>query len=117
MNSEKAMASFDMFENRSMERFDLELPAKVEIFGPDGDTATGALDVCTKDVCAGGAFFQADCPLPEGAPVKVVLRMPLQNLKKLTGKTAHIRVSGQVVRSSPDGFAVRFEPEYIIEPI
>ena len=115
MNHTNATALFEMNENRKLERFDLELSSMVEVLGLDAASATGVMNLRTKDVCAGGAFFAADTRLPEGARVKILMVMPIQKLKKWTEKNVHIRVQGQVVRSTPNGFAIQFEPDYRIE--
>ena len=111
------MVLLRMSENRSLERFDLELPAKVEIIPEDEEAEVQILNIFTKDICAGGAFFRAECQLPEGTKVNIDLVMPLENLKELTGKHAYIEVSGYVVRNGDEGFAIRFEPDYRIKSI
>ena len=87
----------------------------VEVLGLDTASTAGVMNLRTKDLCADGAFFVADTRLPEGTRGKFLLVMPIQNMKILTGKNVHISVQGQVVRSTPNGFAVRFEPDYLIE--
>ena len=111
------MVQLHMTENRTLERYDLELPAKVEIIPENDETDVQILNLFTKDICAGGAFFKAECQLPEGTKVNIDLVMPLENLKELTGKHAYIEVSGFVVRNGRDGFAIRFEPDYRIKSI
>jgi len=101
-------------EKRSMERFQLTLPARVI---PKDIEDSQPLELLTSDICAGGAFFQTDSPLTVGTEVKIDLVLPLDRLKELVGKKAHIKVSGFVVRATATGMAVCFEPDYEIRPL
>jgi len=101
-------------ERRTLSRLDLELPAKVSKTG-DGDS--GALELWTSDVSAGGAFFLTGQPLPVGTELEIDLILPLDELKKLQGKNAHINLSGEVVRVSQKGMAVCFAKKYTIRPL
>ena len=100
-------------EKRKMERFTLELPATIEIV-VDGDSkgASGVINMTTRDVCAGGAYFETDAPLPEGTNIRVDLVLSLDALKSLTGKQALIKVQGKVLRTEAEGMAVKFEKGY-----
>ena len=71
-------------EHRKMERFSIQLPA--QLLPVEDAEEQEAIEVLTSDVCAGGAFFQTDQPLPLGAEVKVKMVLPLDELKKLEGK-------------------------------
>ena len=98
-------------EQRKLERFELELPAKVmvvEKHSPEMDA--DSLEVMTRDVCSGGAFFHADPPLPEGTAVKIDLVLSVDKLKQLTGKHALIKLKGRVIRTENGGMAVQFDP-------
>jgi len=102
-----------LVEKRAMERFPLTLPARVTpMDNEDHDT----LELLTSDICAGGAFFQTETPLSPGTEVKIDLVLPLEKLKELAGKKAHIKVSGFVIRTTAKGMAICFEPEYEIRP-
>jgi len=102
-------------ERRRLERFSLKLPAKVSIVQNDSNEAI--LELLTSDVCAGGAFFQTGQPLPPGTEVRIDLVLPLDELKKLEGKKALIRVSGAVVRTTSDGMAIAFNEHFDITPL
>jgi len=101
-------------EKRSLPRLELELPARVSKTG-SGDS--GVLEIRTTDVSAGGAFFQTGKPAPIGTKLKIDLILPLDELKKIKGKNAHITLSGQVVRVSRKGMAVCFDKKYAIRPL
>ncbi len=105
-----------MGENRRLERFGLELPAKIEI-RKRSTKETEIMNLFTGNVCAGGAFFHTDKPLPVGTQVKIDLILPLEKLKKIKGKNACIKVDGKVLRSDENGMAVRFNKRYKIIPL
>ena len=100
---------------RKMERFSLELPAKISVVG-NRDEPT-SLEATTSDVSAGGAFFHTDQPYPVGTEMRVDLVIPLDELKKLQGKRASIKLKGAVIRISEDGMAISFEEEYKISSL
>ncbi len=53
-----------MPERRKLERFNLQVPAKIGVISHGQEKEI--LDILTSDLCAGGAFFHMDRPLPEG---------------------------------------------------
>jgi len=101
-------------EKRNLTRFELELPARLTLIKHPDPTA---LELITSDVCAGGAYFQTDRPLPVGTELNVEIVLPLDELKKIEGKKAHIKVSGSVIRINEQGMAIRFEPDFVIQPL
>lgn len=101
-------------EKRAFERFDLSLPATVEVVA---EGKKKLLNLLTRDVCAGGAYIHTDSPLAEGTEVAIDLVLDIEALKKMTGKHAFVKVSGRVIRSDPGGMALCFDPKYKIEPI
>lgn len=98
---------------RQMERFDLELPASLIAAGIDQK----ARELITSDVCAGGAFFETDQPLPLGTDVNIELILPLERLKKITANKVRIKVTGAVIRVTDTGMAISFEEDFEIEPL
>ncbi len=103
-----------MLDKRTMERFDLEIAAHIQAGAED---ESESIDVVTKDVCSGGAFFQTDTPLAIGTGVKVDLVMPISELKKMDADSVFVRVSGEVIRSDQEGMAVCFGKKYKITPL
>jgi hypothetical protein len=103
-------------EKRTLERFDLKIPAKIEIGNSDHEEEI--TDLMTKDICAGGAFFHTSQPLPTGTNVKIDLILPLERLKKLNNDwpQAYIKVTGTVLRSESSGMAINFDEDYHIRP-
>ena len=105
-----------MEEKRRLERFDLKIPARLECLLGDEEGET--LDLLTSDICAGGAFFHTDEPLPEGTQVKIDLVLPLEKIKKLAADCDHafIKVTGTVLRAEAKGMAICFDKGYEIRP-
>jgi hypothetical protein len=101
-------------DHRRAERFPLEVPARIQRV--PGREAEDAIELVTRDICSGGAFFHTDKPLPIGTELKIEMVLPLEKIKKVDGKQAHIRVSGAVIRTSEAGMAVCFEDDYEITP-
>ena len=106
-----------MKEQRRLERFDLGVPATVEVVAQGDDSEKKIHYVITKNICAGGAFFDTMSPASEGAQVKVGLVLDLGRSKGLTRRRARIKVSGTVLRSEPSGMAIRFDKSYRIIPL
>lgn len=100
-----------MKDRRQHERFAIALPAWIEVVTAEGRRK---LDFLTRDVCAGGAFFQTDKTLPKGTQVRVDLAVPNERLKELTGAETLIRVTGKVARSDSTGMAICFDENYQI---
>jgi hypothetical protein len=101
---------------RTLERFDLKIPAKIEIGNSDHEEKI--LDLMTKDICSGGAFFHTSQPLPTGTNVKIDLILLLESLKKMNNDypQAYIKVTGTVLRSESTGMAICFHEDYHIRP-
>jgi len=98
-------------EKRLAERFSLELEGKVKVSGENGDST---LELMTRDICSGGAFFYTNQPMPVGIKVKVDVVLSVEQLKKMVGTKALLEVSGKVVRSEKQGMAVCFDKEYLL---
>ena len=105
----------DEREKRKFERFDLKIPAKVEVLSSEGETI---LDLTTNDVSSGGAFFHTSRPLPEGTDVKIDLVLPMDKLKKIQDEydQVYIKITGTVLRVDPRGMAIYFDKNYHIHP-
>ena len=104
-----------MKNKRSLERFDLELPATIELLTSDQEKSL--VNLLTTNISSGGAYFYTPQPLPKGIQVKIDLVLPLDKLKKLKDecKQAYIKVTGTVLRSESEGMAICFDEDYQIE--
>ena len=103
-----------MTDKRKLERFDLELPATIELLTSDQEKSL--LNLLTTNISSGGAYFHTTQPLPEATQVKIDLVLPLDKLRKLKDEhnQAYIKVTGTVLRSESEGMAICFEEDYQI---
>lgn len=90
-----------MEEQRRLTRFPLKLPARMQVMG----AISQSLNLVTENICAGGAFFLTNNPLPVG--LKVLMEIVLKRQSGL-GKPATLKLKGKVVRSQQNGMAVMF---------
>ena len=108
--------SYDLvYERRRLERFDLQVPAKIEVLSsPD---PSSILELLTKDICAGGAYFSTKTALASGTKVKLDILLPVRSVSTLSDNTRGlIKVNGTVIRSGPAGMAIGFDGGYLITP-
>ncbi len=106
-----------MENSRRLQRYSLKLPATLEIISEAEQHDQEVINLLTSDVCSGGAYFQTEQPLPEGTNVKLDLILSIEELKKLEGKHALIKVTGKVIRTESTGMAICFEGGYTIKPV
>jgi Tfp pilus assembly protein PilZ len=101
-------------ERRKMERFDLKLPTKLSLAGKDKEHKS--IELMTRNICSGGAFFKTNKPLTVGTDVKLAVILPLDKFKIVKHKILYIDVSGSVIRTDQQGMAIRFDRKYKISP-
>ena len=101
-------------ERRTLERFDLHAPTRIEVELAGG--RRGIFSLTTKNISSAGTYIATDQPLPEGLPVILELLLSLEMLQRLVGERgrARVRVKGKVIRSDRDGMAIMFESKYKI---
>lgn len=104
-------------ERRSLKRFALSLPARIEKIPRSENNTRAILDLITKDICASGAFFLSTHPLNKGTPVKIDLILTPEKSRNSRVWRALIEVNGVVLRRDPDGMAVNFEKRYRLIPL
>ena len=103
-------------ERRRLERFSVNAFAVVETVSPE---SAKVFELHTRDISSNGAFFPMEVPLPAGEKVKVTLFLSIsahQELQLPLGG-ARIATEGQVVRSDPQGMAVKFSKRYTMSPM
>jgi len=102
-------------DRRRQERFVLKATS---IVLPVGGDMRDALELCTTDISANGAFFATDKPLPTGASVSITIFLIIAAVKNLLGQPGRVRITteGKVVRSCPAGMGVAFARRYHLEP-
>ena len=103
-------------ERRKLERFIIELPARIEVVRTHQEEAL--LTLFTKDISSGGAYFRTEKSLPVGTEVRVDLVLPLDKLKKFLSdrEKVTVNVTGTVLRSEPQGMAIGFSEDYKFRP-
>ena len=106
-----------MEERRKLERFQLHVPAKIELTDASGQHETLQLE--TKDISADGAFFVSSTPIIEGADIRLEMILTVDKLKDLIGvhKKVELKLQGHVIRSDSDGVAVQFDRKYHIRAL
>ena len=102
-------------EKRSMERYDLYLPADLTFKNEAGEISHQK--VVTTNICAGGSFFTTGLVLRSGTDVKMDLIVSLEKFNNLDIRKTHIAVSGKVLRSNKKGMAICFNKQYQISAV
>ena len=106
-------------ERRSLERFRLEVPARIRMVQSQSKPDTDAVetDGLTRDISSGGAFVKGGQPFALGTEIAIQLKLPLAKFKPPeNAKDVQIDVSGRVIRTESDGFGVCFGDQYEIKP-
>ena len=101
-----------MREKRQFERFEIQVPAVVKIPGENGEIVKP--DLRTHNLSAGGAFIKLGELLSLGCEVRVDIMLSFEELKTSIDPLGSLILSttGRVVRSGPDGVAIRFHENY-----
>ncbi|MEW6262212.1 MAG: PilZ domain-containing protein [Thermodesulfobacteriota bacterium] len=99
--------------DRKHPRLEIKAPARIKVSGngPDGGPE---LTLMTRDLCAGGAFFHTDSPLPQGTKVLIDLVLSAEDIDKIESDQAFIKLDGHVHRTEDGGMAIVFAKEYDI---
>ena len=100
---------YTMKERRQLERFDLRLPAEIEVVSRVPGVEKEVLSLETANICSGGAFFHTLSPLHRGTQIKIDMRLNFRRLRDIEKRRPLIKVKGSVLRSEPTGMAIRFE--------
>ena len=96
-----------MKEQRKYERFQLELPARLETNSTDKKEI---LELQTKDISAAGALLVGTTEeFRAGTRCRLELIVTSERIKELTGVHGLIKLEGTIVRSTPDGVAICFD--------
>jgi len=104
-------------DRRKLERFNLQLQARIEAFLKHKDNSPVILDLVTADISAQGAFFNTEDSLEKGTRVKVDLINVPKRPKTSAIKRALIQVTGKVLRTNATGMAVVFDKGYRLSPL
>lgn len=106
----------ETIEKRKLERFNLEIPAKIEV--PNSFPDAGIMNLVTSNICSGGAFFHTEKPLPQGTDVKLNLVLKTEIFKQLENSNqVHIQVKGTVLRADTKGMSICFDEDFELQPL
>ena len=97
-----------MRERRKYERFDLKLPATIEVQTSKGKET---FDFVISNISSEGCFIHIYEPFPEGTEVRLKVIVTSESLTELTGAQGLIKVGGRVVRSNSTGMAICFDED------
>jgi len=96
-----------MKDRRKYERFQLELPARLEM---NSSQRTEIFELRTRDISAAGALLLGtSAQFLAGTRCHLELIVASERIKELTGVQGLIKVEGTIVRSTPDGVAICFD--------
>lgn len=101
-------------ERRKMERFPLKLEASLSV--EDGEGSPVIINLTTENISSAGAYLTSGAELPVGTDVDIDLVLPVARLKKMSGKSSHVKITGAIIRSGKDGMAILFNKRYKILP-
>ena len=98
-----------MKDRRKYERFQLELPARLEV---NSSQRTEIFELRTRDISAAGALLLGtSAQFLAGTHCHLELIVASERIKELTGLNGLIKVDGTIVRSTPEGVAICFDGE------
>jgi hypothetical protein len=98
-------------EKRSMERFPLELSARITSI--DEGSKELVSEGTTVNICAGGAYFSVEKPLPVSTDTKISILWPPEDFKHGSVIVKdQISLAGRVVRSDRLGMAISFRNNF-----
>ena len=96
-----------MKDRRKCERFQLELPARLEI---NSQQRAEIFDLRTRNISAAGTLLLAtEEQFAVGTRCQLELIVTSERIKELTGVQGLIKVEGTIVRSTPEGVAICFD--------
>ena len=102
-------------DNRLIQRFSIAVPARVTC--NESASQNPCVELFSRDVCSGGAFFLTPQPYDAGTRVEVRMLLQPQHMASLGDKKAQVVISGKVLRSEKEGMAVRFDRRYKISSV
>jgi hypothetical protein len=101
-------------DRRKMQRFDLQLPAK--LFWTRENKKQESIELVTHNICAGGTYLMTNSPLPEGTEVKMDITLQTDQSHKSMRRLSILDISGHVIRTDHHGMAICFDRKYKILP-
>jgi len=101
-----------MTEKRRFERFNICVPARIEVVSREEQKEVFELETC--NLSAEGIYFDSGKPLVGGSQVKIEIFLKFEELMTPADPdgTLVITATGRVVRTGPEGTAIRFNEDY-----
>lgn len=97
-----------MKERRKYERFQLELPVRLEM---NSSQTTEMFELQTRNISAAGTFLNTTGRFPVGTRCQLEMIVASERIKEITGVHGLIKVDGTIIRSTPEGVAICFDGE------
>lgn len=103
-------------ERRRERRYSISVPAELKV---GSGKESKVLELRTRDVSSAGAFLDTPELIDVGTAVRVELFISAMSLLEIIKATsgARIRVTGRIVRCTPEGVAVEFAKGFRIRPM
>ena len=101
-----------MADKRNFSRHEINVPIRIKVISPEA--GEGKFYAATYNVSAGGVLFKSDEPLPEGSQVEIEVFLQFEELITPSDPEGAliIAATGHVLRSRPEGTAIRFNEDY-----
>jgi hypothetical protein len=101
-----------MRDKRKFQRYDINTPVRIEIIPPA--VLPEKFNFEGINLAAGGILIKGRQSLPESSPVKIEIIFHFEDLKTLENLEGALimTVTGHVVRTEPEGTAIRFDEDY-----
>jgi len=104
-----------MDEKRKFERFNINVPARIEMIIREGEKKI--YDLETSDLSAEGAYLKSGKPIQEGSQVRIEIFLNFEGLRCPANPDGSliIAATGRVLRAGDEGMAIHFNNEYDIK--
>lgn len=100
-----SLKAYGTMDKREFERYPVESPVKVQYPGKFEKSSEILLN--SINISAGGVFLSEGHPDMEGKKLSLEIELPFCDSGD-SGKMIVIKTNGSVIRSGPDGMAIRF---------
>jgi hypothetical protein len=104
-----------MDEKRKFERFDINVPARIEIIIQEGERKK--YDLETSDLSAEGTYLKSGRPIQVGSQVRIEIFLNFEELRCPADPDGSliIAATGRVLRSGHEGMVIHFNKDYDIK--
>jgi hypothetical protein len=93
-----------------MKRFEISVPALVKMKA--GVLEGKRIEVTSRNICAGGAYFVAPETVKVGTPVEVKMAIGSKIGDHAFERSARVVVAGEILRHEFDGWVVKFNKHF-----